>query len=286
MSTEGEAARGGAEQVREFEHQVAGHRGMLAVEGDEMIIKPLAAREHQFYEGAAQHPGLRAFMPVYYGALRRTDPDSGEERGYICLENLVHGFEQPCIMDVKVGRRLWDVDATDEKRARAIQQAARKTSAAVGFAITGIKLHGRPAEDRERLRDLGVAALPAELERYFAAAGEHRAHIVEQFVLEATELLEAVEAAEVRMYSCSLLFVYDASRERCALALGGGGGGGDGAAASGGLLDLRLIDFGHSHWMPPGAGRDENFIDGLRSVIEYLRGVGQGRHQGAGAARP
>ncbi|KAJ2715626.1 hypothetical protein H4R19_001094 [Coemansia spiralis] len=262
----------GAGGAQAFDHQVAGHDGMLAVDGGEMIIKPLNQREQLFYEGAAQSPEFKAFLPVYYGKLCRGGPEGGDQGGeYVCLENLVHGFEQPCIMDVKIGRRIWDLDATEAKRAHMMELASRRTTGTIGVALCGMKLDGEPAVDRAWCRGLTDATLAEAFSRFFAPAeanvsAEHRAYIIGQFILEVEELLAAVEKVEVRMYASSLLFVYDASRARSEQVLAGGSGQG------GGLLDLRAIDFAHSHWLP-GQGRDDNYIDGLRSVLQILRSL-------------
>ncbi|KAJ2763697.1 hypothetical protein IWQ56_002822 [Coemansia nantahalensis] len=269
MDSTGDTAKAGVGGARAFDNQVAGHGGMLAVEGGEMVIKPLCQREQLFYEGAAQWPELRSFMPTYFGKLHRGGPeDGGDGDEYLCLENVVHGFEQPCIMDVKIGRRTWDLDATEEKRARAMEKVAARTAGTIGLAICGMKLDGEPAADRDWCRQLTEITLPAAIARFFAPAAanvstDHRAYIIGQFILEAEELLAAVEEAEVRMYGSSLLFVYDASRARSEQVLAGGGGG---------LLDLRMIDFAHSHWLP-GRGRDDNYIDGLRNVLRLLRSL-------------
>ncbi|KAJ1727497.1 hypothetical protein LPJ61_004538 [Coemansia biformis] len=273
---------------RAFDHQVAGHGGMLAIDGDEMIIKPLNKREQLFYEGVTRCPDLKPFMPVYYGQLQRAGRDgSPEDAEYICLENLVHGFEQPCIMDIKIGRRIWDLDATDKKREHMMELASQRTSGQLGVAVCGMKLFGEPAADRDWCRGLTATTLVEAISQYFAPAeanvsAEHRAYIISQFVLEVEELLAVAEKAEVRMYASSLLFVYDASRERCKRVIEGGDGDGSNsssgdddrsdAAAEDMLLDLRAIDFAHSHWMP-GHGPDENYVDGLRSIIEILRSL-------------
>jgi len=34
---------------------------------------------------------------------------------FLVLEDLAHGFEKPCVLDVKIGKRTWGPDATIEK---------------------------------------------------------------------------------------------------------------------------------------------------------------------------
>ncbi|KAJ2809272.1 hypothetical protein H4R20_000267 [Coemansia guatemalensis] len=286
--------RANVETAQEFEYQVAGHPGVLVVEDNAMIIKPLNKREQMFYEGASGSSEFKSFMPVYYGMLQGSNNGADSENTeFICLENLIHGFDKPCVIDIKIGSRLWDIDAAPEKQAAMVKKAQRTTSEKLGIAVTGMKLHGQPSEDREWCRDLTEVTILDALSYYFSAAEksvskEYRDYIIRQFILEITELLQAIVEAELRMYSSSLLFVYDASKARyeqvfsntngAANAANESGNVGNGsnddddqsAAGDCGLLDMKAIDFAHSHWTP-GQGPDQNYISGIHRLIESLR---------------
>jgi 1D-myo-inositol-tetrakisphosphate 5-kinase/inositol-polyphosphate multikinase len=58
----------------------------------------------------------------------------------LCLENLLHGFTRPCILDLKMGSLLYDNEATDEKRKRMIHQSISTTSSSLGLRICGMKV--------------------------------------------------------------------------------------------------------------------------------------------------
>ncbi|KAJ2083613.1 hypothetical protein H4R24_000671 [Coemansia sp. RSA 988] len=290
--------RANLENAQAFEYQVAGHPGVLVVEDNAMIIKPLNKREQMFYEGASGAPEFKSFMPVYYGKLQRSNDDVDSENSeFICLENLVDGFDKPCVVDIKIGSRLWDIDAAPEKQAAMVKKAQRTTSGRLGIAVTGMKLHGQPSEDREWCRDLTETTILDALEYYFSGAEkavsrEYRDYIIRQFILEITELIQVIEGTELRMYSSSLLFVYDASKTRYEQVFpstsgasntvnesGNEGNVGDGSTdddqrvvADCGLLDMKAIDFAHSHWTP-GQGPDQNYISGIHRLIESLRSV-------------
>lgn len=47
---------------------------------------------------------------------------------------------EPCIMDVKIGRRLYDDDATPEKTERMMRKSANSTSGTLGFRISGMRV--------------------------------------------------------------------------------------------------------------------------------------------------
>ncbi|KAJ1667734.1 hypothetical protein IW140_001208 [Coemansia sp. RSA 1813] len=276
-----------ASKIRDFGFQVAGHPGVLEVEDNGMIIKPLDQRELEFYEGSKTScPELRPFMPLFFGTLEHAPtevsslPELTEKKKYICLENLVHEFKEPCVLDIKIGSRLWDIDATPEKRERTIRQASRTTSAELGISVTGMRLHGQPAVDRDWCRNLTPTTVMGALDMYFSAAEqrvspEYRRQVVEQFIEEVTELKAVIEKAETRMYSSSLLFVYEASKERYELlaaqadASNDNDGSSDGDGDDGALINMKIIDFAHSHWTP-GQGRDDNYLVGISKLIEIL----------------
>ncbi|KAJ2662902.1 hypothetical protein IWW48_001610 [Coemansia sp. RSA 1200] len=286
----------GTSKVRQLDFQVAGHPGVLEVEDGGMIIKPLNQRELQFYEGSKGCSELQSFMPMFYGTLELAEtsdsissPESIEKPRYLCVENLVHGFKEPCVIDVKLGSRLWDMDATPEKQERMAKKAERTTSGSLGLCITGMRLYGEPAADRDWCRDLTPTTIMDAFEMYFAAAErkismEYRNQIIEQLIEEIIELKAVVEKIETRMYASSLLFVYEASKEQYDSLLAkadvdkpkgdidnddGNCSGSDGGSDNGALVYMKAIDFAHSHWTP-GQGRDNNYLAGVNKLVEIL----------------
>lgn len=75
-------------------------------------------REIAFYEELEQTKDpilieLKDFVPKYYGT--RTVPINGKDVKCIELEDLTRNYKEPCIMDIKIGRRTWDPTASYEK---------------------------------------------------------------------------------------------------------------------------------------------------------------------------
>lgn len=58
----------------------------------------------------------------------------------LCLENVLHGFTRPCILDLKMGFLLYDNEATEEKRKRMIHKFMTTTSGSLGLKISGLKV--------------------------------------------------------------------------------------------------------------------------------------------------
>lgn len=115
-----------------LEHQVAGHTfqvgtdelGMLKNVDDGSVMKPAgspmcAAREIRFYEQllTTTDPvmmALRDFTPEYRGTQTLTVGHKTIK--FIKLRDLTHGMMEPCVIDLKMGKRTWDPLATDQKR--------------------------------------------------------------------------------------------------------------------------------------------------------------------------
>lgn len=59
------------------------------------------------------------------------------------LENLLAGLNNPCILDMKLGRKQRAFDCTEAKRQLLESRCANSTSASLGFRICGmqVKLH-------------------------------------------------------------------------------------------------------------------------------------------------
>ena len=75
--------------------------------------------------------------PNFHGPTKSTKINSLSS---IVLENAISGFVKPNVMDLKLGSKLWDDSASQEKRARLDLVSAQTTSGSLGFRITGMKV--------------------------------------------------------------------------------------------------------------------------------------------------
>ena len=232
----------------------------------------------------------------------------------IVLENIAASFKKPNILDVKLGARLWDDNAPPAKRARLDKVAEETTSKPLGFRIAGMRTwqgsgisadgsNGLSADDGYRLygkdygRQFTAETIRQGFEDFFlldrdAVANKGPLRKVINHFLEDLEGLKLVlEGEESRMYSSSLLFVYEgdgdaledafvAEKEDQGVMTDGVRGDEashgsdeeeDGDEGKPGVQALKLIDFAHAEWTP-GRGKDENLLHGLRSVIKILEG--------------
>lgn len=125
-------------QSSSYAHQVAGHDQIRIDPLDSSrLIKPSTQAELAFYQAIyARHHDIVPFLPKFYGYGDGTSTHELE----IILENLTSSFKKPCIMDLKLGTRLYDHRANEEKRNRMIAQAQKTTSGSTGVRICGAKV--------------------------------------------------------------------------------------------------------------------------------------------------
>ncbi|XP_041065028.1 inositol polyphosphate multikinase isoform X2 [Carcharodon carcharias] len=134
-------------------HQVAGHKygkselGMLQ-HPDGTVLKqlqppPRGPRELNFYNmvfGSSCHEhvflDLRKFLPKFLGTWT---PTTAPNELYLKLEDVTRKFNKPCIMDVKIGKKSYDPDASAEK----IQQQISKypLMEEIGFLVLGMRVY-------------------------------------------------------------------------------------------------------------------------------------------------
>ncbi|KAH3673361.1 hypothetical protein WICPIJ_009850 [Wickerhamomyces pijperi] len=79
--------------------------------------------------------------------------DNKDTTSYLVLENLLHGFRKPCIVDIKLGSKLTDHTVSDEKRQRLAKVSASTTSGSLSYRVCGMKIYN----------SLGQAPIPESL---------------------------------------------------------------------------------------------------------------------------
>ena len=169
----------------------------------------------------------------------------------IVLENVASGFTRPNVLDVKLGARLWADDAPPSKRARLDEVAQQTTSGSLGFRIAGMKVwtgvngendaggrtdpyeteregfegakgeiiekHGYRRYDRWYGRSFNSNNVKEGFETFLGGAkvGKiDRSRLVAKRLAEGIQRMQSVlEAEESRMYSSSILVVYEGDPE-------------------------------------------------------------------------
>ncbi|KAF0706036.1 hypothetical protein As57867_006823, partial [Aphanomyces stellatus] len=149
--------------MEDMEHQVGGHAcaktSLKLYNG--RVLKPFQSKnrgetELAFYEHVL--PLRLPFLPAFFGVLElQADDDSSDLRRYLQLEDLLHGMTKPCIMDVKIGTKSYEPNASADKMA--LEAAKSPLQAIVGFRLQGIKVYcdgGYVSLDKHYMRTLST----------------------------------------------------------------------------------------------------------------------------------
>ncbi|KAF9772461.1 hypothetical protein IL306_009826 [Fusarium sp. DS 682] len=238
----------------------------------------------------------------------------------VVLDNATFGFKKPNILDVKLGVRLWADDAPQQKKQRFDKISAETTHGSLGFRIAGMRVY-RGSEDASELdeenykiydKDYGRITVTQEnvFDEFRKFIFNKSAGIDEDlgkavcaaFVRDLERVEDVLSRHESRMYSSSLLFIFEGDGQALRSAIEENNAlidaeAGIGQAArttkrvdSGIALDdedeldedsdleaslpqiysLKLIDFAHAEWTP-GQGPDENALTGVRSLLHIFQ---------------
>jgi 1D-myo-inositol-tetrakisphosphate 5-kinase/inositol-polyphosphate multikinase len=223
----------------------------------------------------------------------------------VVLENAAHGFKHPNILDVKLGVRLWADDAHPDKKTRFDKVTEETTHKYLGFRIAGMRVWqghgavGRPDvdEDGYKIYDKNYGRFSINTQNvseafqnfiFTKSAGidkELGKLIAQAFLTDVRKVQEVLENQESRMFSASLLFVFEgdgaamraameeASRSPATLMNGDGDLSEDDDCSGPKIYTVKVIDFAHAEWTP-GMGPDENSLLGVRSVVKILEKLG------------
>ncbi|RPA86757.1 SAICAR synthase-like protein [Ascobolus immersus RN42] len=312
-----------ADSLTAFSNAAAGHDGVLSDPSGTLLIKPCTPRELAFYESLHLHPTLAPYVPAFLGTLAPSTPaDIPPEAAaeatslseavaaqpnhnrnlLIVLENLTAPFEHPTILDLKLGAQLWDDEASLEKRKRLDDVANATTSGSLGYRIAGMKVwdpitSSYKVYDKMYGRQFNESDIIKGVEDFFAGLGDEtelKIKLAERFLSTASGVREVLEKEESRMYSASLLFVFEGGAKELREALEQEAildeerrKKQEARRASGidtddeevdddeeeedddvprkGVENCKLIDFAHASWTP-GQGPDENLLRGVRNV--------------------
>lgn len=237
------------------------------------------------------------------GAIERLHGKKLATELHIVLENITHGFKKPNVLDLKLGAQLWDDAAKPEKRARLDAVSNATTSGSLGFRIAGMRTYkGTHAPDvPDDLKEFvevdkdgeywvynkmyGRKFSAADVSEGFVSyvfpgsqteAEQDRAReVLAYFLGEVKDIQEVFERKESRMYSASILLVYEGDVDEYAktkqtLRSAQPEEDEEDEDNLPKLAAVKMIDFAHATWTP-GQGADENALQGMRSTAKILK---------------
>merc|ERR1712137_98977 len=125
-SSQFEAMGGHAEDIM-FDDDLVWKRGPRGSKG---------LAELSFLKLSLDFPDISHFFP------RLIDVHFKHEEMWLGMKNALYGFEEPAVMDVKIGYRTHPPDSCAQRAAKREQKALETTSSKLGFRVVGAKFLG------------------------------------------------------------------------------------------------------------------------------------------------
>lgn len=290
-------------EINFYESSIASHPGFAEYMPTYLGTLSLDEEQDNFEEASA---ALIAKRTIPEAVVSTKSSKKIVTNQAVVLENAAHGFVKPNILDVKLGVRLWADDAHPEKKARFDKVTEETTHKHFGFRIAGMRVwqgEGAKGEDIDqdgyKIFDKNYGRFSISKENihdafkhfiFTESAGiddELARLVVQAFQADVKRIQEVLEGQESRMFSASLLFVFEgdgkalrlameeASRSPSTLHNGDTSGSSDEdelELPGPKVYSVKVIDFAHAEWTP-GMGPDENSLTGVRSVVDILQSL-------------
>lgn len=141
-------------------------------------------------------------------------PSTSSSVEVIVLEDVCHGFQYPCVLDMKMGKRQYGLRASEKKRQSKTMKANMSTSGKYGIRLAGyrkfdMETQSYQSRGKVECRYFNLEKLHEEL-HYFL---NHQRSLALRFREQLERLRAAFSLQRVfRFFTSSLLFVYDAVR--------------------------------------------------------------------------
>lgn len=227
--------------------QGGGHTGILQGRKGKYatIAKPLATeREGLFYIKIKNTP-LYECVPKFFGMKKESNTNNdtskinnnikqnnSKAKYWILLQDLTTNMSSPCIADLKIGTRTYEINVPQVKQER--QNSLLKGTTSLTHAVRCIDICIRQNSNvvqrwnRKVGRKMSWKELQKAIEEFLSTKQN-----VEQFKDQLKFLRSKLEETyqllpNMRLYSTSILIVYDGDKEN-------------------GQLIVKLIDFGHGY---------------------------------------
>lgn len=199
-----------------------------------MVKKDLFARESAFYKQTQENKhdtnSPIRFVPKFLGllycgtcnvenakALEISESAKPVPLPHIVLEDLTHGYDDPNVIDIKMGTCTFEPTATQQKKDSEVRKYPFQ--AELGFRITGFKLLDQSSGSYLKAgKPFGRSVQPQEvtaaLAMLFRAGNGYRCDVIRAFIVHLENILLWMRSQTSYKFFCSsILLVYDAHTE-------------------------------------------------------------------------
>jgi len=236
-------------------YQAAGHGSIIAGKKG-TVLKVVQNAELSFYQRLKEAKDLKVgdalrFFPTFYDVVTK------DGKKYIEIEDLTANMEKPCIMDIKMGTISAGEDADEKKRQRMLQKDQGTTTISLGIRFSGMRVYHSSSDewlkrDKAWGKKLTDTTILDALKQYFSDGQKIRTEVVNKFLNKLAEIKAWFDKQSLlRIYSSSLLFVYDGSGKNPD-------------------VTIKMIDFAHVFDIKD-HGKDESYLIGLNNLIACLK---------------
>lgn len=198
---------------------------------------------------------------IHRGHLKRMSSarlNGDSTHRYLVLRDMTYTCSRPCVMDLKIGIRAYGDDATDKKRQSQTEKSKNTTSFSTGLRICGCQGYSLVKGDYWQLhkyegRKLTKETLPLAFYNFFHSQISLRKDVIKIVIDDLYKILDVVKREEFRLYSSSLLLVYDAVSETP-------------------KVFLKMIDFSHT-FSTESKEIDDGYVFGIKNLIHLLENL-------------
>ena len=255
--------------------QASGHAIIYRLP-DGKILKRSNMNEIEAYQRLQFHLSILPYIPKFYGytelaldlktTTRTNVADApGKQIPFVILEDLTCDFSSPALMDIKLGRGTYDLQASAAKIKSQDARAQRTTTKKWGARVDGISCFRFATQENIQLKhECWEYSLLHSLCIYFGTGvgGEVHREICQALLrqLEALQQVLIKHSRTMNFLQSSLFFVYEADPSAPPRA------------------KISLIDFDHAHLFPfenPDSPAEEAYKDhgcsfGISSLMTFI----------------
>eukprot|EP00877_Chromochloris_zofingiensis_P007959 jgi/Chrzof1/3416/Cz12g24150.t1 len=243
------------ETLTRYQHQ-AGDRADREVGFYEQLKQAIEASKSNADHRDAFLRRLASFIPQYYGV----QVISGHQ--YLILEDVCCHYQQPCVLDIKIGFRTWYPWASEAAQQKYRKKDESTTQSTLGFRICGVQVYNQQTGQVWKVdRHWGKGLTAADMvDALCKAANTGVLGPKDIFGGQGGAIQQLQQLASIlqqqsthQFFSSSVLVTFE----------------GAACTAEDAQVRVSLVDF--AHVFPSQGEIDHNFLDGLQSLITTVQ---------------